>query len=140
MNFFETIAFTPAYPERRQERLKHADFEKLAPKICDMNPHSIFAFWGCPRSQNKMTQTNFGAACSSEINTFYRVHLSQPVLEILIFLGFFRFSPILTLWTLQTAVTRSFMVRFEKFLQFWNGHDVASRGEASDTRLRSRRV
>jgi hypothetical protein len=28
------------------------------------------------------------------------------------------FSPILTLWTLQTAVTWSFMVRFEKFLQF----------------------
>jgi hypothetical protein len=48
--------------------------------------------------------------------------------------------PILTLWTLQTAVTRSFMVRFEKFLQFWNGHDVASRAGASDTRLRSRRV
>jgi hypothetical protein len=34
-----------------------------------------------------MTQTKFGAACSSEINTFYRVHLSQPLLEILIFLG-----------------------------------------------------
>jgi hypothetical protein len=84
-----------------------------------------------------MTQTNFGATCSFEINTFYCVHLSQPVLEILVFLGFFRFSPILTL---QTAVTRSFMVRFEKFLQFWNGHDVASRGVASDTRLRSRRV
>jgi hypothetical protein len=56
------------------------------------------------------------------------------------FFRFFRFSPILTLWTFQTAVTRSFMVRFEKFLQFWNGHDVASRGGASDTRLRSRRV
>jgi hypothetical protein len=39
-----TIAFTPAYPERRQERFKHADFEKFAPKNCDMNPHSIFAF------------------------------------------------------------------------------------------------
>jgi hypothetical protein len=37
-----------------------------------------------------MTQTKFGAACRSEINTFYRVHLSQPVLEILIFLGFFQ--------------------------------------------------
>jgi hypothetical protein len=34
-----------------------------------------------------MTQTDFGAACSSEINTFYRVHLSQPFPEILIFLG-----------------------------------------------------
>jgi hypothetical protein len=34
-----------------------------------------------------MTQTKFGAACSSEINTFYRVHLSQPLPEILIFLG-----------------------------------------------------
>jgi hypothetical protein len=34
-----------------------------------------------------MTQTKFGAACRSEINAFYRVHLSQPVLEILIFLG-----------------------------------------------------
>jgi hypothetical protein len=56
------------------------------------------------------------------------------------FFRFLRFSPILTLWTLQTAVTRSFMVRFEKFLQFWNGRDVASRGGASDTRLRSRRV
>jgi hypothetical protein len=32
------------------------------------------------------------------------------------------------------------MVRFEKFLQFWNGHDLASRVLASDTRLRSRRV
>jgi hypothetical protein len=32
------------------------------------------------------------------------------------------------------------MVRFEKFLQFWNGHDVARRGVASDARLRSRRV
>jgi hypothetical protein len=49
------------------------------------------------------------------------------------FVRFFRFSPFLSLWTLQTAVTRSFMVRFEKFLHFWNGHDVASRGEASDT-------
>jgi hypothetical protein len=87
-----------------------------------------------------MTQTKFGAARNSDINTFYRVDLSQPLLEILIFLGFFRFSPILTLWTLQTAVTRSFMVRFEKFLQFWNGRDVARRGVASDTRLRSRRV
>jgi hypothetical protein len=29
-------------------------------------------------------------SCLSEINTFYRVHLSQPVLEILIFLGFFQ--------------------------------------------------
>jgi hypothetical protein len=48
--------------------------------------------------------------------------------------------PILTHCTLQTAVTRSVMVRLEKFLQFWNGHDVASRGGASDTRLRSRRV
>jgi hypothetical protein len=56
------------------------------------------------------------------------------------FFRFSRFSPILTLWTLQTAVTCSFMVRFEKFLQFWNGHDVASRGGASDARLRSRRV
>jgi hypothetical protein len=37
-----------------------------------------------------MTQTKFGAACRSEINTFYRVHLSQPVLEILIFLGIFQ--------------------------------------------------
>jgi hypothetical protein len=35
-----------------------------------------------------MTQTKFGAACRSEINTFYRVHLSQPLLEILIFFGF----------------------------------------------------
>jgi hypothetical protein len=87
-----------------------------------------------------MTQTKFGAACRSEIKTSYRVRLSQSVLEILIFLGFFRFSPILTLWTLQTAVTRSFMVRFQKFLRFWNGHDVARRGEASDARLRSRRV
>jgi hypothetical protein len=34
-----------------------------------------------------MTQTNYGAACCSEINTFYRVHLSQPLLEILIILG-----------------------------------------------------
>jgi hypothetical protein len=34
-----------------------------------------------------MTQTEFGAACRSEINTFYRVHLSQPFPEILIFLG-----------------------------------------------------
>jgi hypothetical protein len=34
-----------------------------------------------------MTQTEFGAACRSEIKTFYRVHLSQPLLEILIFLG-----------------------------------------------------
>jgi hypothetical protein len=34
-----------------------------------------------------MTQTKFGAACRSEINTFYRVRLSQPLLEILIFLG-----------------------------------------------------
>jgi hypothetical protein len=34
-----------------------------------------------------MTQTKFGAACRSEINTFYRVHLCQPLLEILIFLG-----------------------------------------------------
>jgi hypothetical protein len=34
-----------------------------------------------------MTQTKCGAACRSEINTFYRVHLSQPLLEILIFLG-----------------------------------------------------
>jgi hypothetical protein len=34
-----------------------------------------------------MTQTYFGAACRSEINTFYRVRLSQPLLEILIFLG-----------------------------------------------------
>jgi hypothetical protein len=56
------------------------------------------------------------------------------------FFRFFRFSLIFTLWTLQTAVTRSFMVRFEKFLHFLNRHDVASRGEASDTRLRSRRV
>jgi hypothetical protein len=87
-----------------------------------------------------MTQSKFGASSRFEINTFYRVHLCQPVLEILIFLGFFRLSPILTVWTLQTAVTRSFMARFEKFLQLWNGHDVASRGVASDTRLRSRRV
>jgi hypothetical protein len=35
-----------------------------------------------------MTQTKFGAACRSEMNTFYRVHLSQPLLEILIFFGF----------------------------------------------------
>jgi hypothetical protein len=105
-----------------------------------MNPHSIFAFLGCSRSQNQMTQTHFGAACRSEINSFYRVDLSRPVLEILIFLGSFRFSPTLTLYTLQTAVTRSFMVRFEKFLQFLNGRDVASRGVASDARLRSRRV
>jgi hypothetical protein len=34
-----------------------------------------------------MTQTKFGAACRSEMNTFYRVHLSQSVLEILIFSG-----------------------------------------------------
>jgi hypothetical protein len=59
----------------------------LAPKICDMNPHSFFCILGCPPSQNQMTQTKFGAACRSEINTFYRVHLSQPFLEILIFLG-----------------------------------------------------
>jgi hypothetical protein len=32
------------------------------------------------------------------------------------------------------------MVRFEKFLQFRNGHDVATNGGASDARLRSRRV
>jgi hypothetical protein len=52
-----------------------------------MNPHSIFGILGCRSSQNKMTQTDFGAACRSEINTFYRVHLSQPFPEILIFLG-----------------------------------------------------
>jgi hypothetical protein len=53
-----------------------------------MNPHSFFCILGVfARSQNKMTQTEFGAACSSEINTFYRVRLSQPLLEILIFLG-----------------------------------------------------
>jgi hypothetical protein len=34
-----------------------------------------------------MIHTNFGAGYYSEINTFYRVHLSQPLLEILIFLG-----------------------------------------------------
>jgi hypothetical protein len=34
-----------------------------------------------------MTRTKFGASGRSEINTFYRVHLSQPLLEILIFLG-----------------------------------------------------
>jgi hypothetical protein len=53
-----------------------------------MNPHSIFCILGgVIPSQNKMTQTQFGAACSSEINTFYRVRLSQPLPEILIFLG-----------------------------------------------------
>jgi hypothetical protein len=52
-----------------------------------MNPHSIFCILGVSPSQNQMTQTEFGAACRSEINTFYRVHLSQPLLEILIFLG-----------------------------------------------------
>jgi hypothetical protein len=82
-----TIAFTPAYPDRRQERFLFADFEKFAPKICDMNPHSFFCILGVSPSQNQMTQTQFGAACRSEINTFYRVHLSQPLLEILIFLG-----------------------------------------------------
>jgi hypothetical protein len=64
----------------------------------------------------------------------------EPPPQFLHFRGVFRFSPILTLWTLQTAVTRSFMVRFQKFLRFWNGQDVARRGEASDARLRSRRV
>jgi hypothetical protein len=34
----------------------------------------------------------FGAACRSEINTFYHVYLSQPVLEILIFLGIVHYS------------------------------------------------
>jgi hypothetical protein len=37
-----------------------------------------------------MTQTIVGAACRSEIKTFYRVRLSQSVLDILIFLGFFQ--------------------------------------------------
>jgi hypothetical protein len=36
------------------------------------------------------TQTKFDVACLSEINTFYRVHLSRPVIEILNFLGFFQ--------------------------------------------------
>jgi hypothetical protein len=68
-----------------------------------------------------MAQTRFGVACRSDINNFYRVNLSQPLLEILIFLGFFRFSPILTLWTLQTAVTRSFMVRLRNSCSFGTG-------------------
>jgi hypothetical protein len=34
-----------------------------------------------------MIETKFGAPCRSEINTFYRVRLSLPLLEILIFLG-----------------------------------------------------
>jgi hypothetical protein len=83
IEFSKTIAFTPAIRSGRRKDFVFADFEKFAPKICDMNPHSIFAFWGCPRSQNKMTQTQFGAACSSEINTFYRVRfISTPSRDI----------------------------------------------------------
>jgi hypothetical protein len=37
-----------------------------------------------------MLQTKFIAPCRFEINTSYRVHLSQPVIEILIFFRFFQ--------------------------------------------------
>jgi hypothetical protein len=47
LNFLETIAFASGLSGAEAGKiLKHADFEKLAPKICDMNPHSIFCILG----------------------------------------------------------------------------------------------
>jgi hypothetical protein len=139
MKFLATIAFTRTIRSGRRKDFVFADFEKLAPKICDMNPHSFFCILGVSPSQIKMTQTKLVQHVVLRSTLFTASIYLNPSRDINFF-RFFRFSPILTLWTLQTAVTRSFMVRFEKFLQFWNGHDVASRGGASDTRLRSRRV
>jgi hypothetical protein len=60
------------------------------PKVVIWTPTHFFAFQGCSRSWKKTIQTKFDVACRYEIHSFYRVHLSRPVLEILIFLGFFQ--------------------------------------------------
>jgi hypothetical protein len=82
-----------------------------------------------------MTQTKFGAACRSEIKTFYSVRLSQPLLEILIFLGIVYISNLNVFRRVRSRVNpMKDSSHVDRFVTTYRGSTCELRAEAATLR------
>jgi hypothetical protein len=79
-----------------------------------------------------MAHTKFGAEYRSEINTFYRVHLSQPLLEILIFLGIVYISDLNVFRRVRSRVNyMKDSSHVDRFAKTYRGSTCKLRAEAA---------